>query len=668
MNFDFCAKLNKINKNHLIIGIIIVLVFLFYGNTLFNGFVLDDLGQIKNNVYLRSLTNIPKVVTGCTWEYVNRGCLGRTFYYRPVTYLSYFLTYQISSQPWAFHLINLVYFLVAVFLVFLLVKTISKDFTLAFVTALIFLLLPIVNEVINWPSATAEILFTIFVLLAVIFHLKYRDSGSARNLILVYIFFFLGLLSKETAIVLPLVLITADLLFFEITIKEIFSWKEFKKYLFFLVPFIIYYLMRSSVIGNGNYLGVFPLRVRLYAFFTLLAGYLTKLIYPYPLKAFYDFELSDNLFSSKFVFSFLIVLGLLTTFFVSLKRKKRFLAFSVVWFFCFLIPAIIFLQAVGAGMSPFLERYLFASSVGFAFFLAYFLLSILKIGEVLKKKSYLAKVLLFLFVFLILILYFFNYKRNQNWKDEETLFKVTLSQVPKASILRYQLANIYLKRGDLEPARLELERIIAENPEWKDITMAYKSLGDYYRAKNDLDNAIASYQKAVETTTLSARDFIVFNDLGVAYMDKGDYLKGAVYFCQSLGLLPNAETVNNNFNAALSMVESAYIQKGILYQKIAEELKESSEWRIQHLGKSCSEKTCAYSFSFVQGEQDILLAPFITAVISGSEKEIEIKGSNFNQEQGIFEVQIEESYSKKEIDFIFPSCRGIYYRVTILPR
>ena len=68
MQSDFFEKLTARQKNLLIVGMFGVLVLLLYGNTLFHGFVYDDLLIVRDNDYIQQLRYLPKVITGCTWE------------------------------------------------------------------------------------------------------------------------------------------------------------------------------------------------------------------------------------------------------------------------------------------------------------------------------------------------------------------------------------------------------------------------------------------------------------------------------------------------------------------------------------------------------------------------------------------------------------------------
>ena len=662
MNF-----LKNTKKEYIAASVFAVLILAFYGNTLFNGYVQDDVGQVESNANLRSVKNLPKVITSCIWEYANKGCKGRTFYYRPLHYLSYFLTYQISPQPWIFHLVNLIYFSIVIFLIFKLVTIITKDFFLSFFSALIFLIHPVNSEVVNWVSAGSELLFTIFVLLGAIYYIAYRDKNSIRNFVLACAFFFLALLSKETAVILPFIFLSIDLIFFEIKIKNLFKWNEIKKYLIFVILFFVYFFARLSVIGGGSYLGSLTLSERIYTTVVLFAKYLGKLFYPYPLQIIDGFKVDANLGSSVFFVSLSATL-IFIVFSIAMARKRRnLLLFSMIWFIVFLAPAIVFLQAAGAGTGMFFERYLFVPSIGFALTLAYLLCHVLKIQDYLFKKSVRSAVLWLIVGLTVAGCWYIIFQRNQAWKSNETLYMDTLRRVPHAQNIRYALGSYYFERGELDKARTEFETVINSGDQWKDITMAYKGLGDYYRTKNDLDNALIYYQKSVDAAVPTPRDYVTFNDLGVAYMDKGVYLKGLIYFCQAVQLLPDNQTTMNNLNGAVSAVESNYKEKKILYNKIVEDLALSIEPKIQYIDKRCSEDLCQYGFSFRSDRPEILPPMLISAAALPEKEEIAIDNPSYNAEQGIITIEIDKKYSSKNIDFLFPNCQGIYYNSEVRP-
>src|SRR3972149_6062727 len=212
-----------------------VLIAAFYGNTLQNGFVLDDKMVIVENPYVQSLNYLPKVATSCIWEYALGGCQNQTDYYRPIQTLFYILTYQISSSPWFFYLINLLCFLVAAFVIFVFTNTLTKNFFLSLATSLFFIVNPLNNEVVNWVSALPELILAIFSLLAVLFYIKYRRGSGKKDLFLSALFYFFALLSKETAIFLPLALLSVDIILFGARKKYFLQKQRLKECAFFFI-------------------------------------------------------------------------------------------------------------------------------------------------------------------------------------------------------------------------------------------------------------------------------------------------------------------------------------------------------------------------------------------------------------------------------------------------
>jgi len=138
-------------QTYIAITVFAILIALFYGNTLGNGFIFEGRDSIENNPYLSSLQHFPKTFFSCSWEYVQGTCDSSTPYYRPMFYLSIFFTYQISSQPWFFHLINLFYFLAAASLLFIFAKMLTKNLITAFLASILFIVHPMNSEV-NWKE------------------------------------------------------------------------------------------------------------------------------------------------------------------------------------------------------------------------------------------------------------------------------------------------------------------------------------------------------------------------------------------------------------------------------------------------------------------------------------------------------------------------------------
>ncbi len=653
----------KIKKEWAVIAIFIALVAMFYGNTLKNGFIYDDNLVVEKNEYVHSMEYLPKVVTGCIWEHTFGQCEGRSLYYRPMQSLSYLITFQISSEPWVFHLVNLIYFTIIISLIFFLAKILTNNFLLSFFAALIFLIHPINSEVVNWISAVPELTYTIFALLSAIFFIKFRKTEKDKNLWLAAIFYFLSILSKETAMFLPLIFIILDLTFFKKSVNDFLEWKEFKNYLILAGSFAITMIMRIAVLGSissgKNPFGDFSFTERIHSFFSLSGIYSRMLLYPNPLNFFHYFEKSSDFFNPQFFLSFIAVLLFFAAIFFSLRNKNNIAVFSLSWMILFLFPVLIFIGSTGE--SVYSERYLFAPAIGFSLIVGYLL------ANLWKKRE---KIRVWIAVFLVLISglsWYVVYNRNTAWKENVTFYTDTLAKNPKATPIKFNYA-IFLRNNErnFEEAKKHFEEIIERNPNWADISLVYMHLGDYYYFAGEEEKAVEYYNKSA-TVSDDWKTHFAYNKLGILYAEKEEYLKALTNFCQAFQINPESEGVGANFDKIISMVESTYEDEE-LYNEIINSgaFVKSSDKKIRFRDKTCRDEACVFVFSleFSEEEYEVILPILITAYNSENEA-IKIEKSAFNPEINGVMLEVGPKYNEEDINFIFPTCKGIYYEVKI---
>lgn len=682
----FVRKYLSRNREKTALLVFGLLIAVFYGNTLFNGFILDDRPVIKDNIYIQSLDQLPKVITGCIWEHALGGCKGKTLHYRPIQSLSYILTWQISSSPWVFHLVNLLYFFAVVFLVFAVAKQLTRNLQIALFAALLFLAHPINSEVVNWVSAVSELTFAIFVLLTILFYAKYRQEDSWNNLIFALLFYFLAMLSKElAAVILPPIIISLDFLFFKKNVKELIAFKEIKKYLLFSIPFLVYWAMRQMVLGgfgglasSKDYLGGYSAYDRIYYFLWLFSQYLEKLFYSYPLMFLHELKETPDLFSPRLSF-FIVIFGVfLLLFYILARKEKKFPAFSLFSLFIFIFPSLIFYNI--AGENIFAERYLFLPSTAFSFLIAYFLDSWLGtkklpafagehfkfLSKISTRKVFKSAVLLFLSAFLI-VSWLIVFPRNKTWKDNETFLRENLALNPAAHPLRDYLANDLAERGDEDAAAQEYEEIVRRAPNWENIGRIYSHLGHYWRKKGELDKAQEYYEKAVQAG--GEESYQGYSDLGAILIEKQDYIKAVLPLCKAVQLNPNAQEPQYNFQRAAAVIEGtrqeAYI---FLYMQVMDRdiFIKSNEEKIKFKKTFCAYGDCVYIFSPNMEKGEVLL-PFLTMVEAFPNELVMVKNATHRPETGEIVLSIDPAYQNRFVTFTFPTCDGIYYQAVAGP-
>jgi len=129
-------------------------------------------------------------------------------YYRPVTNLLFWAEYRVAGiDPWRYHATQLLLHVLNAFLVFLLVRRLSRRWWAGALAAALFALHPVNAFAATQPAARADVLFATFYLAAlVVFDGALTAPAGARiawRLALTVLLYLGAVLSKETGITLP---------------------------------------------------------------------------------------------------------------------------------------------------------------------------------------------------------------------------------------------------------------------------------------------------------------------------------------------------------------------------------------------------------------------------------------------------------------------------------
>ncbi len=234
-----------------------ILVGLSYGNSFQSGFVLDNEFIIKDDPRLRAASweNVRLIFTEDYWYPKGVGGL-----FRPITTLSFLFDYSIcghAEDPTRYHWINVVMHLINACLVYLLMRRISTGFWVAFFTASLFAVHPITTESVTNLVGRSDLIATFSVLAGLLLYIRSTQVNSKRRWIwlsLMAIVTVVGVLSKESAIVIAGLIPVYDLVFRfreeDASKGSMFKWlgRQFLKSYIVFVPivmgvFLIRYLM-----------------------------------------------------------------------------------------------------------------------------------------------------------------------------------------------------------------------------------------------------------------------------------------------------------------------------------------------------------------------------------------------------------------------------------------
>ncbi len=526
--------------------------FAVYYNALSNGFVYDDLQTVLNNPWIRDLRHIPEVFSSNLW-----GFKGETSnYYRPLASLLGILLFKMcGTDPFGYHLlsvmthagISILVLLISSHLISGLSGSDSNSFlSPAFITAMLFASHPIHTEAVAWSGAFTELSFSFFYLLSFYFYVLYTE-GHKKGLLFSAVFFIFSALCKETALTLPVLVVSYDYILRNAG-GDVIS--RVKRYLPYLAVSGIYLIARFLVLG-----GFAPVRqhaglsiyTQLINVPPLLAKYLEKLVLPVDLSVFHVFHPIKSFLGMNGIISLLCFAAFVSLAFAAWKRDKVAL-FSL---FLLLVPLLPAFYLQGLGDNVFAERYLYLPSFGFV------LLVSLLAGKISHKRA--RPVVAVILAAVVCVYSFGTVTRNAVWKDDYTLWSDAVKKSPDSYEAYDSLGAALFRRGRSDEAVRCFDTALRIKP---DDAMAHYDLGDLYARTGLIDTAIEQFQAAIR----SKPDYVNAHDaLGVALSSKGLPEEAARQFEVAVSLRGNDPVLHYKLG-------TAYGQSGML-DKAAEQLR-----------------------------------------------------------------------------------------------
>lgn len=414
------------------LSIIIIFALSSYMNTFPNEFLYDDEHYIQRNPYIRDLSHLKAIFT----KNVGAGAYRMDNFYRPMQILAYAVVYRFFGlNVFGFHLLNFLLHLGNAFLIYFFTLMLLKRREISFISSLIFAVHPIHTEAVTYMNGTADPLAMFFGLLALLFYLAVNKNVTCYFISLVC--FALALMSKETMVTLPFLIISIDLY------KGESPKVKCAGYIPYFALAALYVFLRFTVFNFTGSLNLFRenniytgnLHYRIFTFLASLAEYYRLLLLPLGLKYDRNMIVYVSLFTPKVLFSFILFIVFLYFAYRSFKGNKViFLGFM--WFLISLSPVSGIIPINGFIM----EHWLYFPSIGFFIALSYFMAK-------LNNNLYIPLLLLIAAIFSCLTI-----ERNKDWREPVIFYNKILEHNPDVARVHNNLANEYSDKGLIDKA------------------------------------------------------------------------------------------------------------------------------------------------------------------------------------------------------------------------
>ena len=313
-------------RPHVLITLVAALL---YGQTLFfteYTYLDDHLLIVSNQPFISDLSNIVNAFREDVFHFHQGGS-----YYRPILTLTFMLDAQISGpNPLMYRITNILLHMIASLLLFKFLETLQCRRLLALFLTLVFVAHPVLTQAVAWIPGRNDALLSVFMLPAFFAFRSYFLSPNAKLYFVHLLWFTLALLTKESAVVLPVLCLFFLLLnrrenFFSLgTIMFLSGWG---------VLIINWHLLRkgAAIMGMGDPLYIVATVVENSWIFLV---YLGKILWPFalgvrPVAA--DLSLLPGLIAAA---------GLAIFVGASEKRDWRLILFGLAWYVLLLAPTL----------------------------------------------------------------------------------------------------------------------------------------------------------------------------------------------------------------------------------------------------------------------------------------------------------------------------------------
>ena len=432
----------------------------------------------------------PRVQAGVTADNVTWAFTTTYFgYYYPLTWLSHMLDCQLYGL-WAggHHATSVVIHLGNVLLLFVALATMTGAVWRSAVVAALFAVHPQHVESVAWIAERKDVLSTFFCLLAILAYTRFVARPTIARYLAVVVAFLLGLFAKPMIVTLPFILLLLDYwpLSRGRSRQSVPSSRLVaeKLPLVALLPLFgaLTYMAQKKIHAVAS-VDAIPLAQRIANASISSAGYVVKMVAPIRLAAFYTHPRAHV--SYALAFACAVALLLVTAAALRVGMRRRYVAVGWLWYVIALAPVIGLIQ-VGNQASA--DRYTYFPFVGL------FLLIVWSAADalswLLKRPRVPAAVLA-----TVVVAAFAARARAQvfMWRNSETLFTTMVAVSPDAAVGHYNLGKVWDEAHRTDDAVASYNKAIELDPARAD---AWINLGIDLHAQGDKDAALKAFLRA----------------------------------------------------------------------------------------------------------------------------------------------------------------------------
>jgi tetratricopeptide (TPR) repeat protein len=489
-------------KNIMVALGLLVLCFVVYGNSLNNGFMMDDYGLMLERTAAHDLRHLSGIILEA-----DAADPERLAHYRPVSgVLRAVLFHAFKTDPFFYHLTNLLLFYFYCLLVLVFLRATGLDVRVSILAVVLFCVHPVNTMPVNYITAHEVLLFGIFSVLTLFSALLFSKTRRPAFYVLGLVLFAVCLLTQEITVTLPLYIWLMSFFVARDSLRRsvLLSLPYFVLAGLYLAFRMEFAGIKINILQNVPWQN-FDIFSYTASLLQLIGWYAGKLFYPQDIVLIWSVApLRDHLWVRNL--AGLLIVALIVILLAKYWKRGR-NSFWLLWFLAGFLPVTLLCfiyPAMGLVIEP---HWFFVSSFGF-FVLAATVL------EALRRRVD-ARVWLAAVLSMTVILGFMTRDYNALWKTQERYCRYWLRVAPENHGPNFWLGHAYLKEGDYARAKIYFQKaLVGGFIDWQVLT----NLGLIEQALGNSERAVAYFKKALEFHPGSG---VVYNNLGVIAVEQG---------------------------------------------------------------------------------------------------------------------------------------------------
>jgi len=536
------------HRDSIIIVLLSLVVFCIYAPALSNGFIVnfDDHAYVTGNPIVKGgLT-----YGGFIWAFTSV----HSYNWHPLTWLSHMLDVQLFGlNPFGHHLVNILLHVANSLLLFGILRTMTEAFWRSFVVAALFAVHPLHVESVAWIAERKDVLSTFFAFLAILTYADFARRPKPLRYLLVLALFVLSLLAKQMFITLPFLLLLLD--YWPLsrwpasppsghgTMTTVMS-KPFWGPIVEKLPLITvtvassvatYFVQRSAGALNMDT----PVWINIGNALISYLKYIAKMFWPHPLAAIYPFN-PDEINALTVLGASMIIVVVSYVGFRQMKTRPYFLV-GWLWYLGTLVPVI---GIVRIGDHAIADRYTYVPLIGL------FIILVWGADELAQKLRAKRATVAALCAVVLSALSIMSMKQTTYWKNDIVLFEHAIDVTENNAPAHKRLGSAYGFAGDVDRATserrtaklLHYEYLRKLRPDDFEVRFV---LGNSYIELQRYDEAIREYLASIRLNDKVSK---AYNNLGIAYYQKGNIVEARRAFFQASFIDPTDKEISHNLD------------------------------------------------------------------------------------------------------------------------